>query len=167
MMDEVTVDRRVFFKTMAFMAGAALAGPAVLEALGDTVRAAAIKTPLLASLSGVQAESDKISYADFCNAVAYLEQHNAPGPYVQIMPPWLYADLMESWDEYLREEFNMGSGMVLREISPGRAEYVSSKTGKSLGIIIIYSEAIPEDEALISWKVVAEDATLTIGVEAT
>ncbi len=166
MMDEVPVGRRTFLKTMAFMAGAIAAGPAVLDALGDTVRAAAIKTPLLAPLSGVPAESDTISYADFCNAVAYLEQHNAPGPYVMVMPPWLYAGLMESWDEFLREEFGMSQRMILREISPGRAEYVDVDTGKSLGILIVYSEAIPEDDTLISWKVISENATLTIGIEA-
>jgi len=151
MMDEVTISRRTFFKTMAVMAGAIAAGPKVLASLEEAGAAGA-------------AVSDQITYVDFMNAVSYLEQHNAPGPYYMILPPWLYADLMDSWDKYLREEFSMGSGMMLREISPGRAEYVSSKTGKSLGILIVYSEAIPEDETLISWKIITEDATLTVGV---
>lgn len=147
------VDRRAFLKTMAVLAGAVAVGPKVLASLEEAGAAGA-------------AVSDKIAYADFVNAVAYLEQHRVPsGSYYMILPPWLYADLMESWDEYLREEFGMEEDeMVLREISPNRAEYVSSKTGKSLGIIITYSEAIPEDEALIEWKVITEDATLTVGV---
>jgi len=154
MMIEI-VDRRSFFKTMAILAGAIAAGPKVLASLEE------------AGLAGASVASDKITYADFMNAVSYLEQHrvsSAPGGYYMILPPWLYADLMDSWDKYLREEFSIGSGMMLREISPGRAEYVSSKTGKSLGIIIVYSEAISEDETQIEWKVITEDATLTIGV---
>jgi len=157
MMDEVTVGRRTFLKTMAILAGAIAAGPKVLASLEEAGAAGA-------------AVSDQISYADFMNAVSYLEQSRVsspPGGYVMILPPWLYADLMDSWDKYLREEFGMEDEMMLLEINPSRAQYLNTRTGKVLGVLIIYSEAIPEDEALISWRVVAEDATLTVGVEAT
>jgi len=152
-MDEIVVGRRAFVKTMAILAGAIAAGPKVLASLEEAGAVGA-------------AVSDKISYADFMNAVSYLEEQNrvSPPDYCMVMPPWLFADLMESWDKYLREEFGMDDEMMLLEISPNRAQYLNTKTGKSLGAVIVYSEAIPEDETQIEWKVITEDATLTIGV---
>lgn len=150
-MGDQTVGRRAFVKTMAILAGAIAAGPKVLASLEEAGAVGA-------------AVSDQITYADFLNAVSLLEEARVSGPYYMIMPPWLYADLMDSWDKYLREEFGLDDEMMLLEIDPNRAQYLNTKTGKSLGAVIVYSEAIPEDETQIEWKVIAEDATLTIGV---
>ena len=149
----MTMNRRNFFKTLAVLAVAAAVSPKVLGLLGE-----------------VDPDDDKITYADFVNAVAYLEDASYSGPYYMILPPWLYRDLMVSWDEFLRGEFEkqipMGEDvMALREISPNRAEYVNIRTGNVLSVLVTYSHAIPEDEIRIVWTTIAEDATLTIGIE--
>ena len=155
-MDEkvhVTMDRRKFFKTLALMAGAAVVSPKVLGVLGE------IPAP------------DAITHADFVDAVAYLDAVSARPPYYVVMHPVLFAELMKDWDVYLRGEFGKVMAMaedemVLQEILPNRAIYMNAKTKKVMGIEIVFSEDMPEDEARIVWTTIAEDATLTIGVEA-
>jgi len=149
----ITMDRRNFFRTLALLVGAAAVSPRLLGVLGEQ-----------------DSDDDKITYADFVNAVAALENAKYSGPYYMILPPWLYRDLMVSWDMVLREEFEkqipMGEDvMALREISPNRAEYVNIRTGNVLSVLVTYSHAIPEDEIRIVWTTIAEDATLTIGIE--
>ena len=151
----VTMDRRKFFKTLALMAGAAVVSPKVLGMLGE-----------------VPAPSDVITYADFVNAVAYLEETAVGAPYYVQMHPKLFAWLMRDLDAYLRDAFGKvvamaEDEMVLQEILPDRATYINPKTKKVMGIEIVFSEDMPEDEARIVWTTIAEDATLTIGVETT
>ena len=159
-MDEkvsVTMDRRNFFKTLAILAGAAAVSPKVLGVLGE------VPTPPV---------SDVLTYEFFMDAVASLDEASVGPPYYVVMHPILYAELMKDWDVYLRGEFGKVMAMaedemVLQEILPNRATYINAKTKKIMGIEIVFSEDMPEDEARIVWTTIAEDATLTIGVEAT
>ena len=158
-MDEkvsVTMDRRRFFKTLAIMASAAVVSPKVLGVLGEVP---------------IPPVSDALAYEFFVDAVASLDEASVGAPYYVVMHPILYAELMKDWDVYLRGEFGKVMAMaedemVLQEILPNRATYINPKTKKIMGIEIVFSEDIPKDEARIVWTTIAEDATLTIGIEA-
>ena len=151
-----TMDRRNFFKTLAIFAGAVACSSKVVAYLEE-------------ESAGV-ATLDQISYVDFANAVSYLQEASVGAPFYVVMHPNLYAGLMKEWDVYLREEFGKVMAMaedemVLQEIYPHRAIYTNAKTKKIMEIEIVFSEDVPEDEARIVWTTIAEDATLTIGIE--
>jgi len=151
----MTMERRQFFKTLALLAGAAAVSPKVLGVLGE------VPTPLA---------SAAITYGDFVDAVAFLEEAAVGAPYYVTMHPELFAWLMEGWDVYLRGEFGKQMAMaedvmVLQEIWPNQATYINAKTKQVMGIEIVFSEDMPKDEARIVWTTIAEDATLTIGIE--